>query len=158
MNAVDLHGPDILVRRAVGADAQTIVRFNAAMASETEGLKLDPATLSQGVAAALADSSKAIYFVAETHGAVIAQLMVTHEWSDWRNGDIWWVQSVYVDPDFRQRGIFRMLYEHTRRSAAGAGAVGMRLYVEENNRLAQDVYVRLGMQQSHYRIMEEFFH
>jgi GNAT superfamily N-acetyltransferase len=148
---------DLLVRRAVAADAQTIVDFNARMARETESLTLDPATLSAGVQAALADPAKAIYFVAEVGGHVVGQLMITHEWSDWRNGDIWWVQSVYVHPDYRRWGIFRALYAHARRQAQAVGAVGIRLYVEQDNSVAQRCYAQLGMSLAHYRVMEEMF-
>src|SRR3954452_8892223 len=115
--------PAPLIRDATPADAATIVDFNARMARETEGLTLDPAVLSRGVRAALADPAKAIYFVAEIDRRVVGQLMITHEWSDWRDGDIWWVQSVYVHPEYRRRGIFRTLYAHARERARAAGAV-----------------------------------
>jgi len=148
---------DLIVRSAAPTDAETIVDFNARMARETEGLSLDPAVLSAGVRAALADPAKAIYFVAESGGRVVGQLMITHEWSDWRNGDIWWVQSVYVHPDHRRRGVFRALCAHARQQAEVAGAVGIRLYVEQDNSVAQRCYARLGMGLSHYRVMEEMF-
>jgi GNAT superfamily N-acetyltransferase len=148
---------DLIVRFAHPTDAGTIVDFNARMAHETEGLSLDLAVLSAGVRAALADPGKAIYFVAESGGRVVGQLMITHEWSDWRNGDIWWVQSVYVHPDHRRRGVFRALYAHARREAGAAGAVGIRLYVEQDNSVAQQCYAQLGMSLSHYRVMEEMF-
>jgi ribosomal protein S18 acetylase RimI-like enzyme len=142
-------------RRGTPADAATLADFNARMALETEGLTLRPDVIGPGVVAALADDAKAIYFVAEVDGRVVGQLMVTHEWSDWRNGDIWWVQSVYVHPDHRRRGLFRALYEHARRAAREVGAVGIRLYVEEGNAAAQSVYHRLGMAMTHYKVMEE---
>ena len=145
------------VRRGVPADADMLAEFNTRMALETEGVRLDPAVIGPGVRAALADEAKAIYFVAEAAGRVVGQLMVTHEWSDWRNGDIWWVQSVYVHPDHRRRGVFRGLYDHARGEAKKVGAVGVRLYVEENNAAAQAVYRQLGMEMSHYRVMEEMF-
>ena len=149
--------PHPIIRSARAADADTLVDFNARMARETEGLSLDPAVLSPGVRAALADPAKAIYFVAESGGRVIGQLMITHEWSDWRNGDVWWVQSVYVHPDHRRQGVFRALYDHARGEAKKAGAVGLRLYVEENNAAALAVYRQLGMGMTHYRVMEEMF-
>jgi GNAT superfamily N-acetyltransferase len=155
-----MSGPDasdLIVRTANPTDAETIIDFHARMARETEGLSLDPAVLSAGVRAALVDPGKAIYFVAESGGRVVGQLMITHEWSDWRNGDIWWVQSVYVHADHRRRGIFRALYAHARREAEAAGAVGIRLYVEQDNSIAQQCYARLGMGLSHYRVMEEMF-
>ena len=145
------------VRRGLPADAATLAEFNTRMASETENVRLDPAVSGPGVAAALADEAKAIYFVAEAAGRIVGQLMVTHEWSDWRNGDIWWVQSVYVHPDHRRRGVFRGLYDHARAEAKKVGAVGVRLYVEENNAAAQAVYRQLGMGATHYRVMEEMF-
>jgi ribosomal protein S18 acetylase RimI-like enzyme len=145
------------IRPALPSDAATIADFNARMAIETENTTLPPEVVGPGVRAALDDPGKAIYFVAEIDGRVAGQLMITHEWSDWRNGDIWWVQSVYVHPDFRRRGLFRALYEHARRAAKEAGAVGVRLYVEENNVNAQAVYRQLGMSLTHYKVMEEMW-
>jgi ribosomal protein S18 acetylase RimI-like enzyme len=147
----------VVLREARAADAQTIADFNAAMAWETEHLRLDPATVLAGVKAALADAGKAIYFLAEMGGRMGAQLMVTHEWSDWRNGDIWWIQSVYVHPDFRRRGLFRKLYTHVAERAKAAGAVGLRLYVEKENANAQRTYASLGMTETHYLVMEEMW-
>jgi ribosomal protein S18 acetylase RimI-like enzyme len=149
--------PPLIIRPARPGDADTLADFNARMALETEGLRLDPATLAQGVRGGLADPSKALYFVAESQGQVIGQLMITREWSDWRNGDIWWIQSVYVHPDHRRRGVFRALYDHAREQARLAGAVGVRLYVDDHNAAAQRVYERLGMRMSNYRVMEEMF-
>jgi GNAT superfamily N-acetyltransferase len=145
------------IRLARADDADTLVDFNARMARETEDLTLDPAVLSPGVRAALADPAKAIYFVAEVDARVVGQLMITHEWSDWRNGDVWWVQSVYVHPDHRRRGVFRALYAHARAEARSAGAVGIRLYVDDHNAAAQRCYGTLGMRMSNYRVMEEMF-
>lgn len=145
------------IRPARPADAEVIADFNIRMALETEGVALDPAIIGRGVRAALADAAKALYFVAEVDGRVVGQLMITHEWSDWRDGDIWWFQSVYVHPDHRRGGIFRALYQHARAAAKEAGAVGMRLYVDDHNAAAQQVYQRLGMGISNYRVMEEMF-
>src|SRR5688500_1492020 len=128
------------IRPATHADADTLIDFNLRMARETEGLSLDPATLARGVRAALSDPAKALYFVADFGRQVVGQLMLTREWSDWRDGDIWWIQSVYVNADHRRRGVFRALYEHTRQRARAAGVVGLRLYVERHNAAAQDVY------------------
>lgn len=149
--------PPFDIRRGVPADSDTLAEFNTRMAVETEGVRLDPAVINAGVRAALSDEAKATYFVAEMAGRVVGQLMVTREWSDWRNGDIWWVQSVYVHPDHRRRGVFRSLYDHARAEAEKVGAVGMRLYVEENNAAAQAVYRRLGMSATCYRVMQEMF-
>jgi ribosomal protein S18 acetylase RimI-like enzyme len=145
------------IRAARAHDADMLVEFNARMAKETEGLELARDILSKGVRGGLADAAKALYFVADAGGRVVGQLMVTKEWSDWRNGDIWWIQSVYVHPDHRRRGVFRALYDHAREQARRAGAVGVRLYVDDHNAAAQQVYERLGMRMSNYRVMEEMF-
>ena len=149
--------PPFIIRPAREDDADVLVDFNARMARETEGLELDLAVLREGVRGGLADAAKALYFVADSGGAVVGQLMITKEWSDWRNGDIWWVQSVYVHPEHRRRGVFRALYAHARDHARRAGAVGVRLYVDDHNAAAQQVYERLGMRMSNYKVMEEIF-
>src|SRR5260370_10626498 len=129
------------VSRALPAGAAVIVEFNRRLAAETEGKALDPHVLERGVAAGLADPHKALYFVAEADGAVVGQLMLTKEWSDWRNGWIWWIQSVYVRDDWRRRGVFRLLYEHVHRVAvADSEVTGLRLYVEHENGAAHPTY------------------
>lgn len=143
-----------LIRPARPADAPFIVDANCRMALETEDLALDRATVELGVAAVLQDSTNGLYFLAEQDGRPVGQLMVTFEWSDWRNGNLWWLQSVYVVPEFRRRGVFTALYQHLRTLAEQSGAAGVRLYVEENNTIAQQTYRRLGMDMSHYRVME----
>jgi ribosomal protein S18 acetylase RimI-like enzyme len=143
------------IRTATADDAATIVDFNSRLAVETEQLALDPATIDRGVRAALADPAKATYFLAEIDGAVAGQLMVTHEWSDWRNGDLWWIQSVYVADEFRRRGVFKALYDHVKTLAQRAGAAGVRLYVDRSNLKAQQTYVKLGMSMTNYLVMEE---
>jgi GNAT superfamily N-acetyltransferase len=143
-----------IVRPARIEDAPTLTTFNVAMAQETEHLTLDLATLTAGVHAALADANKARYFVAETDGRVVGMLMLTLEWSDWRNGEIWWIQSVYVHPEFRRRGVFAALYHHVEELAQRYGAVGLRLYVVKHNVAAQTTYARLGMDMSEYLVME----
>jgi ribosomal protein S18 acetylase RimI-like enzyme len=144
-----------LVRRATANDAAILVEYNRLMALETEGKPLDPATLSRGVAAGLADENKAIYFVAEEDGVVAGQLMLTREWSDWRNGWIWWIQSVYVRQESRRRGVFRALYDHVMRAARDdSEVIGLRLYVEHENRAAQETYTRLGMEKTSYWVFE----
>lgn len=146
-----------IVRPARLEDADVLADYNVRMALETEGLQLDPDTVSRGVRAALADPAKGLYFVAEVGGLVIGQLMLTREWSDWRNGDVWWVQSVYVHPDHRGRGAFKALYHHVEARAREAGAGGLRLYVDAHNTAAQQVYGRLGMRLSNYKVMEVMF-
>ncbi len=146
----------ITVRRATLTDANPIIAFNAALASETEGKTLDANTITVGVRAALSDSSRSSYFVAEINGEIVGQTMVTYEWSDWRNGFFWWIQSVYVDSRFRRRGVFRALHEHVRREARSRHDVcGLRLYVHHDNSRAIKTYAQLGIAQSDYLLCEE---
>ena len=149
--------PTLTTRPARPGDADTLADFNVRMARETEDLALDPATVARGVRAALADPAKALHFVAEAGGPVVGQLMITHEWSDWRDGDIWWIQSVYTRPDHRGRGVFASLYRHVDRRARAEGAAGIRLYVENHNAPAQATYAKLGMELAPYTIMERIF-
>jgi len=146
----------ITIRDARADDWPTIVEFNRRLARETESLTLDGPTLEAGVKAALADATKARYFVACTAvGQIVGQMMHTYEWSDWRNGDIWWLQSVYVHPDYRSQGVFRMLFEFVeRRAKEDPGVVGLRLYVEDHNQRARAVYERLGLSAAGYGVME----
>jgi GNAT superfamily N-acetyltransferase len=147
----------LAVRAATPADAPFIVEFSRLLAEESEGKALDPALLAAGVAAGLADPPKALYFVAEEGGRVLGQVMVTFEWSDWRNGWFWWIQSVYVRPEARRRGVFRALFEHVAGAArANPEVIGLRLYVEEENRPAQETYARLGLSPTTYRVMEHY--
>ena len=125
------------------------------MAKETEGIDLDPSLIAPGVRAVLTDAAKGFYFVAEIDGVVAGQMMVTFEWSDWRNGNIWWIQSVYVSPNHRRRGVFKALYQHVRDQALENAVVALRLYVERENLNAQKTYVAMGMHLSHYLLMEE---
>lgn len=147
--------PPLTIRRGEPRDLNVITTYNIQMAQETEQKKLDPYVVTAGVRAALADEHKGIYFVAEVEGRVVGQLMITHEWSDWRNGDVWWIQSVYVLPEFRKQGVFKALHTHTRAAAIEAGAAMLRLYVERDNARAQDVYKTLGLSLSGYLMMEQ---
>jgi len=133
------------IRPAILDDAAVLVAFNQEMAQETESKSLDIDTLGAGVRAALGDRAKGRYFVAHDGGDVLGALMVTLEWSDWRNGDFWWIQSVYVKPAARKRGVYRALHEHVVAAARAAGAVGVRLYVEPHNARAIATYERLRM-------------
>jgi ribosomal protein S18 acetylase RimI-like enzyme len=143
------------IRRGRPDDTPAVTEMNARMALETERKSLDLATLTRGVRAVLSDENHGIYFVAELEGAVAAQLMITREWSDWRDGWIWWIQSVYVRPEARRQGIFRALYDHVLGEAARAqDVVGLRLYVERDNETAQRVYLSLGMQWTTYHVLE----
>ena len=144
------------LRRARAADAQTIADFNAAMALETEHKHLLPEVIGAGVRRMLEQPQAGFYLVAESDAQVIGCLMVTYEWSDWRNGRFWWIQSLYVRPDWRRRGVFRGLYAHLKEMAAADPDVcGFRLYVEKDNTGAQQTYIDLGMELTEYRIMEE---
>jgi len=126
------------------------------MALETENKVLPDAEVLPGIARGIAEPVLARYFVAEQDGVPAGTLMFTFEWSDWRNGLWWWIQSVYVPPEFRRRGVYRALYAHVRALAeADAGVCGIRLYVENDNRIARSTYEALGMQDAHYRIYEQ---
>jgi ribosomal protein S18 acetylase RimI-like enzyme len=150
------HSAPVVIRPALPADAPWLVDFNCRLAQETEHLTLDRPTVERGVAAALADSSKARYFVACVNDVPVGQIMHTWEWSDWRNGSLWWLQSVYVAPEYRGRGVFRALFEHVHRLAcADPQVVGIRLYVERENAAAQQVYEKLGLQAGGYVVMEQ---
>lgn len=146
----------MLIRKATPQDLADIVAFNQAMAFETEGLELDGAVLQRGVQTLLAQPSRGFYLVAEQDGNIAASLMVTFEWSDWRAKDYYWIQSVYVQPAFRRQGLYRALYQHVKQLALENGsAASFRLYVEQDNLVAQSTYQALGMEQSHYLMFEE---
>ena len=148
---------DYTIRPARLDDLETIVDFNLRLAAETEDTRLDRETVHRGVRSLLADPAHGAYYVAWA-GGVIGQMMHTREWSDWRNGDLWWIQSVYVHPDHRRRGVCRALYEHVREQAAATpGVVGLRLYVEGENARAQATYAAFGMQPGGYLVMQELF-
>ncbi|HPA86703.1 MAG TPA: GNAT family N-acetyltransferase [Bacteroidales bacterium] len=140
----------IKIRKAVSEDAESIVDFQLRMAWETESLRLDRETVSKGVAAVFSDYSKGQYFVAEKDGTVVASLLITYEWSDWRNSNVWWFQSVYVVPDHRRQGVFRKMYLFIRDLAEKNDAAGLRLYVETGNERARSTYESLGMSSEHY--------
>ena len=146
---------DVHYRDAVPEDAAAILDFQVAMALETEEVVLDRAITTRGVHAVFEDPSLGRYFIAEADGRVIASLMITYEWSDWRNGMVWWIQSVYVIPEFRRRGVYAGLYQHVKALVEATPAIrGIRLYVDDRNRPAQDVYTRLGMNGEHYKVFE----
>lgn len=146
----------IAIRCATPADLDTVTRFNVALADESEGKRLDPAIVREGVRAALADPHRAAYYLAELDRAVAGQTMITLEWSDWRNGYFWWIQSVYVEPFARRRGVFRALHHHIRDEArARLDVCGLRLYVHRDNTLALETYRRLNMPACDYLLCEE---
>jgi ribosomal protein S18 acetylase RimI-like enzyme len=162
----------LAVRKANAADLETIVAFNAAMARETENKTLDLETLRAGVAHLLEHPEHGEYWLCEaglttppadepdravrSQARVVGQLMVTYEWSDWRNCQFWWIQSVYVAPEYRKTGVYRALHQHVARLAGEQpGVGGLRLYVDRNNARAQAVYRRMGMRETNYLLFEE---
>lgn len=148
-------GMELKIREAALSDAPLIAAFNLRLAEESEGLRLDAAIVQAGVTAMLKDPAKGLYYVAETEGAVVAQVMITYEWSDWRNGNIWWIQSVYVKPEFRRAGVFRALFNHLRNLAQTRKDVcSLRLYVHAENTRASQSYERLGMTRTQYEVFE----
>ena len=147
-----------VIRAATVGDAPVITGFNALLALETESRSLDPTRLRAGVDALFSDPSKGIYWVAEMENQIVGQLMITTEWSDWRNGCFWWIQSVYVHRDFRGRGVFRALHESVRCDAlTRPGVCGVRLYAARANQRARETYLRLGFSHTDYEIFEEDF-
>lgn len=145
------------IRPATRADLAHLVDWNRAMAAETEAKNLDRATLEAGVAAVFDDARRGFYLVAEESARAVGGLLVTFEWSDWRNGAFWWLQSVYVEPSARGRGVFHALYASVETRARAAGAVGLRLYVERDNHRAQAVYAARGMAPTAYHLYEVEF-
>jgi ribosomal protein S18 acetylase RimI-like enzyme len=145
------------IRPAAPDDLDVIVDGNVALAEESEGVLLDRQTLRDGVLALLHERAPGRYWVAESAGQVVGQLLITFEWSDWRNRMVWWIQSVYVSPAARHRGVFRALYLHARGEAQAQGAGGLRLYVDITNSRAQAVYKALGMTGDHYQVFEDMF-
>ncbi len=146
----------LLIRPARGDDAAILAQFNCAMALETEHKQLHEPTVLAGVQGLLARPEFGFYLIAERGTEVVGSLMITSEWSDWRNGLFWWVQSVYVTPAHRRTGIYRQLYQEVKRLAAQRGDVcGFRLYCERDNHTAQKVYESLGMQRTDYLLYEE---
>ncbi len=144
------------VRKAREQDIPAIAEFNIAMAQETEAKRLSPAKVKAGMRAVIRHPDHGFYLVAELNGRIAGSLLITREWSDWRNGVFWWIQSVYVPPEFRKQGIYRALYDAVKALARSTPDVcGFRLYVEKNNRAAMAVYSKLGMSETEYRIYEE---
>jgi ribosomal protein S18 acetylase RimI-like enzyme len=144
------------IRKAQKSDAGSIVQFNMAMALETEQKILPKDKIDAGVRSLLKNSQYGFYMVAEQNGTIVGSLMITTEWSDWRNGIFWWIQSVYVIPEFRRQGIYRAMYMKVKEEAKGVPNIcGFRLYVERDNLIAQKTYSDLGMTETHYKMYEE---
>jgi len=152
---MDSSGINSEIRLAVLRDHSALVEHNLAMALETENLELNKEVVEAGVLKLLKDSTKGFYLIAEMNQQIAGSLMITFEWSDWRNEDIWWIQSVYIRPDFRKKGIYKKLYNTLKVMALANGTETIRLYVEGTNTNAQYVYRKLGMVESHYQLYED---
>lgn len=149
---------DIRIRRAAPGDEAILAAHNRAMALETEGKALDAAISLRGAAAVLADPGKGFYLLAERGGEVVGQLLITYEWSDWRDSTFWWIQSVYVAPAARRAGVYGALHRRLLAMAREDGGVcGIRLYVDSGNARAQATYAAMGMQRAHYELFEVDF-
>lgn len=142
------------IRKAIPTDAEAIIDFQLKMAWETEKLSLNKETVTEGVNAVFCDDTRGQYFVATAEGKQISSLLITYEWSDWRNSNVWWFQSVYVVPEYRRKGIFRKMYYHIKELAEEQDIAGLRLYVETRNSTAQKTYEALGMSSGHYSFYE----
>lgn len=146
---------NIVVRDALKSDLDEILDFQISMAKETESIDLERGVLQIGVSSVLEDSAKAKYFIADNEGEAAGMLMITTEWSDWRNGWVWWIQSVYVKPGYRKMGVYKMLYNHIKKIVGSSDELkGIRLYVDKRNVRAQQVYESLGMTGDHYTTYE----
>jgi len=146
---------ELKIRLAKIDDSHTIAGFQLKMAIETENLKLDNETVQKGVKAVFEKPELGQYFIADTDGKIIASMLTTFEWSDWRNAQVWWLQSVYVLPEFRQQGIFKKMYEFVKILAdMNENVGGIRLYVDKTNVRAQEVYKAVGMNGEHYQVFE----
>ena len=148
-------GKDIQVRRASQLNIDNISDFNIAMALETEGKQLDPETVREGVQAVFSRNDLGFYVIAEQNARPVGQLLITYEWSDWRNAFFWWIQSVYVSPEYRRHGVYRALHYYATEGARREGDVcGLRLYVDKGNSIAQGVYSGLNMHPTNYDMYE----
>jgi ribosomal protein S18 acetylase RimI-like enzyme len=146
---------NIEIRKAQNSDCNSIVRFQEEMAWESERFRLDYNTVLKGVETALNNEALGIYYVAIVENEVVGSLLTTYEWSDWRNGTVLWIQSVYVDSSYRKKGVYSALYDHIRILVSEDESLkGIRLYVDESNITAREVYARLGMNGEHYRVFE----
>ncbi len=146
---------EMIIRKAIPEDAQTIAEFQQKMAFETESVQLDMNIVTKGVMAVFDDEKKGDYFVAEKDGMIVGSLLTTFEWSDWRNGTVLWIQSVFILKEYRGQGIYKNMYLHIRNLVENDPALmGVRLYVEKTNDTAQKVYSKLGMDGDHYHLYE----
>ena len=149
---------ELLVRDAEDRDLETLAKFNIALAWETEQKKLEPAVVTKGLQTLLENPQYGFYTVAEMEGQVVGCTMITYEWSDWRGGLFWWIQSVYIDLKFRRQGVFRKLYEFLKEKASCEPNIyGFRVYVEHSNLAGQGTYAGVGMEEISYKLYEESF-
>ena len=150
--------PEVVVRQATLDDSMILSQFNMSMAEETEGRQLDQTTVNAGVKQLFRDSRQGFYLMAEVGGSARGSLMITYEWSDWRNGLFWWIQSVYVVPTARRSGVFTALYQYVKKMAQDDNAAcGLRLYMEKDNLPARAVYMAMGMDTTPYQVFEDLF-
>ena len=150
--------PEVVVRQATLDDSMILSQFNMSMAEETEGRQLDQTTVNAGVKQLFRDSRQGFYLMAEVGGSARGSLMITYEWSDWRNGLFWWIQSVYVVPTARRSGVFTALYQYVKKMAQDDNAAcGLRLYMEKDNLAARAVYMAMGMDTTPYQVFEDLF-
>ncbi len=153
-----MNGRELIIRRASAADISRIVAFQLSMAHETESKVLDSHVVEEGVRVLLRKPDKGQYFLAEYESRVVGSLLITYEWSDWRNANFWWIQSVYVEPASRRQGVYSAMHNHVLDFAkSDSGVCGVRLYVDRENRIAQSTYNRLGMSKSRYDMYEVAF-
>lgn len=147
----------INIRRAVSSDSKYIIQFNRSMALETENLILQDDIITPGVSSVFENHEYGFYLIAEYDNEIAGCLMITYEWSDWRNRLLWWIQSVYVVEKFRRMGIFTEMYNFVKNEAKQHNAGGLRLYVEKENEKAKNTYLGMGMSETHYRLFEDIF-
>jgi GNAT superfamily N-acetyltransferase len=145
----------MIISKATAKDAETIAEHNRFLAVESEGEEIDPDTVHDGVRSVLSDETKGFYLVAKEQDQIIGQLMITYEWSDWRNETIWWVQSVYVVTPYRQKGVFSQLMEDLRQRAIKANVSRLRLYVHHDNNTAIKVYKSMHWKSGTYQLFEK---
>ena len=136
-------------------DINSLVDFNIKMAKETENKLLNKKIVTKGVSEVLTDTSLGYYVIAKNKNTILGSLMITYEWSDWRNGMFWWIQSVYVEKEYRQQGVYKKMYSYIKDKALKDNScTGIRLYVEQENKIAQSVYKKLEMKETHYKLFE----
>lgn len=145
----------MIIRKAIPEDTPAIIDFQIKMALETENIHLEKSIVTEGVNAVFSDPSKGTYYIAEKNWEVVGSLLTTYEWSDWRNGTVIWIQSVFVLPEYRQQGIYKTLFQHVSNMVKSDKKLkGIRLYVEKSNKTAHKVYSKIGLNPDHYELYE----